>query len=83
MLPTTLSHFGSRVEVDEDDDGEEEDSEDGEGDGEGALLVLHELLLPLLLLPRRLLHLPLQLTHSVGRPAVLSVRYRLWKVFKS
>ena len=76
MLPTTLSHFGSRVEVDEDDDGEEEDSEDGEGDGEGALLVLHELLLALLLLPRRLLHLPLQLAHgaAVGRSAAVGFR---------
>jgi len=62
----TLSHFGSGVEVDEDDDGEEEDSEDGERHGEGALLVLHELLLPLLLLARRLLHLPLQLAHDGG-----------------
>ena len=76
MLPTTLSHFGSRVEVDEDDDGEEEDSEDGEGDGEGALLVLHELLLALLLLPRRLLHLPLQLAHgaAAGRSATVGFR---------
>ena len=71
-------HFGSGVEVDEDDDGEEEDPEDGEGDGEGALLVLHELLLALLLLPRRLLHLPLQLAHdAAGRPAAVGFRQLL------
>ena len=55
---------GPRLDVDEDDDEEEDDAEGGERDGEGLLLVLHELALPLLLVPGALLLLAaLQLPH--------------------